>query len=397
MKLLNKKLNEKITSFDSYGGFDLNIKMSINYLNRYLKGRREIKFFNSKDELLINYIKSSNLWENHHCEKNNEIVLVSLYPLPTLFIKYLREINTIYDDKKLINKETRKVNKYIEKYKKQNEKLINHINKLTYHTNNRLAIRIPHLSSSAGFYDKYKSSFIISKEEFINLSIFNNDIHLDKLINGTRFSYILKGDISRLFIDFERLIGNNSGEENNGFSFIPYYAISNKSDENKVQIRNFKYVYDDPNYLIYLKRYIDFNYIFEKKVKDLLPKTKKYLFILSLHSFSETYVIKKNPRFSKRKFPDINIIFSKNTPKYLLSKIKNKAYYLDHKYKIKASFNFPYNGTYELLFNCNRTICFTIEINKKIYLEGDNFDTLKDNILPLKKYLDEFFLFLLHL
>lgn len=180
MKLLNKKLNEKITSFDSYGGFDLNIKMSINYLNRYLKGRREIKFFNPKDKLLINYIKSSNLWENHHAEKNNEIVLVSLYPLPTLFIKYLREINTIYDNKKLINKETRKVNKYIEKYKKQNEKLINHINKLTYHTNNRLAIRIPHLSSSAGFYDKYKSSFIISKEEFINLSIFNNDIHLDK-------------------------------------------------------------------------------------------------------------------------------------------------------------------------------------------------------------------------
>lgn len=118
MKLLNQKLNEKITFFDSYGGFDLNIKMSINYLNRYLKGRREIKFFNSKDELLINYIKSSNLWENHHVEKNNEIVLVSLYPLPTLFIKYLREINTIYDDKKVINKETRKVNKYIEKYKK---------------------------------------------------------------------------------------------------------------------------------------------------------------------------------------------------------------------------------------------------------------------------------------
>ena len=63
----------------------------------------------------------------------------------------------------------------------------------------------------------------------------------------------------------------------------------------------------------------------------------------------------------------------------------------------QASFNFPYNDTYELLFKCNRTIRFTIEINKKIYLEGDNFDTLKDNILPLKKYLDEFFLFLLHL
>lgn len=44
MKLLNKKLNEKITSFDSYGGFDLNIKMSINYLNRYLKDGGRLNF-----------------------------------------------------------------------------------------------------------------------------------------------------------------------------------------------------------------------------------------------------------------------------------------------------------------------------------------------------------------
>ena len=102
-------------------------------------------------------------------------------------------------------------------------------------------------------------------------------------------------------------------------------------------------------------------------------------------------IIKKFPK-AKRKCLDINIIlFEKINPR-LQEKIKRKIYYLDHKFKIKTSFSFPYHDTYELLnTSISNAFCLTIEITKKIYLEDVFSPKVIANLPFLKKFLDEFF------
>ena len=55
-----------------FSGFDLSLKMSMNYLSRYLKGWRELEFISEYYYLLKDYIASSSLFEMHHIYQNND-------------------------------------------------------------------------------------------------------------------------------------------------------------------------------------------------------------------------------------------------------------------------------------------------------------------------------------
>lgn len=382
-------------SVQSFSGFDLSLKMSMNYLSRYLKGWRELEFISEYYYLLKDYIDSSSLFEMHHIYNNNDYLLVKMYPIKRLLKDFKKhELKNILDSD--LNKAYLKyIDKSLFKIENQNKELMNKISTLKKIEINKLVLRIPHNSPSLNLYDKYSKSLCISKKEFIRLSNYNSDPLLTRLVNGKRFSYMAIGDTSRLFFDLERLIGNDGKEDVQGFSFMPKYAIS-PDKEDPVKIRNYDYLFQDPNYFTFLNLWTNFNSTFEDKVKELKIKNKsRRIFVISLHSFSESYIYKKFP-YTSRKCPDINIVLSNKIGDATKQKIKRKIYYLDHKFKIKASFSFPYNDTYELLnASISNAFCITIEINKKIYLDDIYNPKIRDDITSIKKYLDEFLLYLL--
>lgn len=75
-------------SVQSISGFDLNLKMSMNYLTRYFKGWRELDFISNDYPLLKEYIESTNFHELHHIYENNDYVLVKMYPIKTLLMQF---------------------------------------------------------------------------------------------------------------------------------------------------------------------------------------------------------------------------------------------------------------------------------------------------------------------
>ena len=398
MEILNQKLSEQLKSLKSCKGFDLKLKMSINYLNRYYKGWRDIDFISIEDYSLRQFALDTNIFEYHHKEVDGEYVLVKMYPMEHVLNHYTAQLKNKENEQEYIKEQIAKISAYRTKLVKEKENLIKTINESMVDTPNKLICRIPHLSPSLYLYETYKNSLTVDQETFIKSSIFNSDPLLDKLINFNRFEYVAKGDISRLFVDYERLVGNNSEEEKNGYSFIPLKAVSYLDIFTYIPIRRYEDIYKDPNYLTFINKWVSFNKSFEDKAKLISNQTQKHLFVLSLHSFSEMCIKKKFPNFRKRKFPDLNIVFSKNTPRLLLEKIKRKIYKLDHIYKIKTSFSFPYNDTYETSSNFNnKTICFTIEINKKIYLKDPLILDLKEDLFNIRKFLDDLFLYLLKL
>ena len=105
---------------------------------------------------------------------------------------------------------------------------------------------------------------------------------------------------------------------------------------------------------------------------------------------------KRFPELKKKKYKDVYIDFSKNIPQKIKQKIKSKIYRLNFKYKFKASFNFP-DEPYELSKKRYKNVfCITVTVNKRTYLENVIQPENPQNSYEIKKYLDDFFLFLLH-
>ena len=81
MEILNQKLSEQLKSLKSCKGFDLKLKMSMNYINRYFKGWRDIDFISIEDYSLRQFALDTNIFEYHHKEVDGEYVLVKMYPM----------------------------------------------------------------------------------------------------------------------------------------------------------------------------------------------------------------------------------------------------------------------------------------------------------------------------
>lgn len=381
-------------SVQKISGFDLNLKMSMNYLSRYFKGWRELDFISNGYPLLKEYVESTNFYELHHIYENNDFVLVKMYPIKTLLMQFKKTKAVNIEEESIKIFYINAVDKYLKKINNQNKELKTRLAELSKKEINELVLRIPHNSPSLKSFEKFSNSLCLSKKEFIDLSNYNSDPLLNYLINGKRFSYMAIADTSRLFVDLERLPGNDSLEDTQGFSFMPKFAIS-PHDDSIVKIRNYDYSFQDPNYFTFLTLWTNFNSTFESKVLEISSKENcRRVFVISLHSFNESYISKKFPK-AKRKCPDINIILSEKINPRLQEKIKRKIYNLDHKFKIRTSFSFPYHGTYELLnTSISNAFCLTIEINKKIYLEDIYSPKIIANLPFLKKFLDEFFIYL---
>lgn len=298
----------------NFSGFDYQLKMSVNYISRYLKGYRELDFINKDHTKLREYFLNSPIFESHHSEVGNKIILCKMYNVKTLFSNYLKDVVALIPNVELRKKERKILSYYRHKLKEQNTNLISKIKDYKRQRKNSLVLRIPHDSYGINSFHLYSNSLIVPRKVFIELSRFNSDPLLPNLINGKNFKHISRGTNSRLLYDLERLPGNNDIEDNNGFSFMPKYAISH-GEQDIIQIRNTNNDFEDANYLTFLKDWLNFNITFEEKVKEYANKCQFSLFAISLHSFSEEYVIKKIKQYRKRKFPDINIILDDNLNK----------------------------------------------------------------------------------
>ena len=381
-----------LTNVARLDGFDYKLKVSSNYESKYLRGWRSIDFISSKDDMIRRYVMSSPLFENHHELIKGKFRFVKMYPMFNLLNKFSEEILPTLEDDNLI---VRRVNIYKNKIHRENLIMMQKLRLTNLALDNKLLLRIPHNSYTPSDYQKYKDSLCIDEETFINLSMYNSDLNLLQLVDQRLFTHIAKGNSSRLLFDLERLVNTNDVQEREeGFSWLPRYAISNKEGEKRIQIRNIEHDYQDPHYFTFLNNWLCFNQNFEKKVEQISHITKGHIFVISLHSFSESYIMKKYGK-SRRKYPDFNITFASNFDKSLLKKIKNKIYKLDHKYHFKVSFTYPYNDSYELVNRrVKRVSCMTVEINKKLYAVDDFATTLKKGNEQVNNYLDDLFIYL---
>jgi len=210
-------------------------------------------------------------------------------------------------------------------------------------------LHIPH--SGTIIPEKYLNTYYINNLDYQIKDI--ADLYTDELfslidnVDSEIFPY------SRLFIDVERF--EDELEKMNKIDRGWFYKKDNK---NKL-LRNTSYKKEI--YPIFKNYHINL----ENKILKLLQKYKQ-LTIIDCHSFSNKKIWFNN---YKGKMPDICIgVNNINKNINLINKIKD----IFKNYKIKI--NEPYSGSYYPLNIKNQNLkSIMIEINKKLYMNEDNF------------------------
>lgn len=128
MEILNQKLSEQLKCLKSCKGFDLKLKMSINYLNRYYKGWRDIDFISIEDYSLRQFALDTNIFEYHHKEVDGEYVLVKMYPMEHVLNHYTAQLKNKENEQEYIKEQLVKISAYRTKLVKEKENLIKTIN-----------------------------------------------------------------------------------------------------------------------------------------------------------------------------------------------------------------------------------------------------------------------------
>lgn len=396
MTLSKEEIIEQIKSFKAPVGFDPKLGMSSNYLNSYLKSWRPLSFFNNKDHEIINFVSKSKLMVKHHVAKNGTVIYQPMYPLHELLLSFktikLFELKN-ESAKDQLNKN---IDYYLTKLEKENINLYKkYIKSNNLETKNLMICRIPNLSLDMTYVHKYKDSFCVKEKKLRQLIRFNADAYLQRVIFKPRFSHVFSGKIPSLICNLDYKIGRKC-ETKELLSFTPQRAVSPVDDETYVQIRENNIPSQDINYNKYCEYRKNFNRGFKSAVATTSSKTNGCLFIITLRAFSDDYMAKRFPESKAKKYKDIYIDFSKNTSQKIKQKIKSKIYRLNFKYKFKASFNFP-DKPYELSKKKYKNVfCITVTVNKRTYLDNIIQPQNPQNPYEIKKYLDDFFLFLLN-
>ena len=378
-------------------GYDYYFGMSVNYLKAYLRGYRDIDFIESfKDKYLKDYIYRSSVFETHHHTKNNKIETIKLFPVKNILTTFLKEELLKIEDKERIRFYKRYIKYQLKKIDEQNNKFQEKYQKNENRPINRLVLRMTNLNNGLNVFDEYRDSLDnnIGRKSFFKLANFNSSPFIDRHVNGKRFVLIQSNVISPLFVNLDKLVSINLNE-NEDFSYLPKYAFSITNE--KIKLRNYDYANIDPNYLKLTKQWADFNYNFELGIQKNISRARNKLIVISLSSFNEDNIFKRNKDNNKRNNPDIFIAFSSYFPKKIKNKIKQKIYHLNQIHELKTSFALPLEDKYESLNrNKNKVCSLTIMINKNLYLKDTLTPAIKDDLYTIKKYLDDIFVFLLN-
>lgn len=233
-----------------------------------------------------------------------------------------------------------------------------------------MVLNIPHASIHIPSYNNLMNTY---DDEILKLTDWATDILFD-------FHDIskVKTKVSRIYCDTER--------------------FSNDEDEEMSKVgRGFYYTNKDNGELLRVCNERDWWYVknnfYDKHHRKILQKVKNKLnqhdkcIIIDCHSFNdiplETDLIKETPR------PDICLgVDDYHTPKHLYQMFKVRFEELG----LSVKLNNPYSGTIvpmKYYKKDNRVESIMIEINKKLYMDGDNINTQK--LLNVKKIIDEVF------
>lgn len=397
LTLSKENIIEQIKSFKAPVGFDPKLGMSSNYLNSYLKSWRPLSFFKHKDNEIINFVSKSETMVKHHVTKNGIVIYEPMYPLHELLLSFKVKKSCELKTELAKVKLNKKIEYYLTKLEKENINLYKkYIKSSGSEPKNLLICRIPNLSLDMTFTRKYKDSFCIKEEKLKELIRFNADAYLNRVIFKPRFSHVFTGKIPSLICNLDYKIDSDDWETQELMSFTPQQAISPINDESYIQIRENGIPSQDMYYKKYSAYWKSFNSNFKTAVALTSSKTTGCLFIITLRAFSDEYMAKRFSESKPKKYKDVYIDFPKNIPQKIRQKIKSKIYRLNFKYKFKGSFNFP-DDPYDLPKRKSKnTFCITITVNKRTYLDNVFQPENPQNPNQIKKYLDDFFLFLLH-
>lgn len=236
--------------------------------------------------------------------------------------------------------------------------------------NDMMVLNIPHASIHIPYFNKFMNTY---DDEILKIT----DWVTDNLFDFHDISKV-KAKFSRIYCDTERF-SNDKDEEMSKVGRGFYYTKKDNGEPlreyNESDKQYVKYFYYDKHHRKLLK-----------KVNDKLNQHDKCI-IIDCHSFNdiplETDLIKETPR------PDICLgIDEYHTPKHLHQMFKVRFEELG----LSVKLNNPYSGTLvpiKYYKKDNRVESIMIEINKKLYMDGDNINTQK--LLELKKMIDVVF------
>lgn len=228
---------------------------------------------------------------------------------------------------------------------------------------NYIIFHVPHSSLKI---PKVFNDICIKDKEYINkTNLFLCDYNTDKLLPNKCHKLIFK--YSRIFCDVEKFLDDKKESmSKKGMGVIytkdTHNTITNPSNKYKNKIIK-SYYKPHHNKL-------------DKIVTNALNKYNKCI-IIDLHSFSDEMV---STLFNNKNTPDICIGVNNIYNKQLLDIT------IDHfkKYNYKIDINNPYEGSIipnkYINKNNDNLLSIMIEINKRIYLNSDEFYKLKDCI-----------------
>lgn len=245
-----------------------------------------------------------------------------------------------------------------------------YIERSDFMKNNYLLVHIPHASLRIPYICKRRLIKNIKKE-----NVFMSDYLVDRLVSKS--IKCIKFRYSRMFCDVERF---NSDEEvmNNYGMGVVYTKESNGEDF---------IVFDDEYRSAVIENYYNKHHdMLNKKVSNIIDKYNKCI-LIDLHSFSDLFVKKM---FDKEGSPDV-CIGVENTYTSKLLALKTIKHFEKYNYSVKV--NYPYEGSiipnkYFEVYD-NRLDTIMIELNKRIYLNGDRIN--KNEFNRLKRCISEYF------
>lgn len=225
-----------------------------------------------------------------------------------------------------------------------------------------ILIHIPH--SSLKFPLFFKENVLISESKLNKENLELTDLYVDKLVLSEFVNKVIF-DYSRLFCDVERF----REDELESMSKIGMGSLyTHTSDRKKFIEYDFKYKEKVLKY--YDEHHDKLNLVCSK----ILNKYNECI-IIDLHSFSDLTVSKL---FNLNNTPDIcigidNDFQNKKLIEFTFNYFKDKGYLVN--------INYPYSGTIvpnKVYYNKDsRVTSIMIEINKRIYLDNDEIDSIK--------------------
>ncbi len=233
---------------------------------------------------------------------------------------------------------------------------------------NSILLHIPHSGNIVPSF--FWKNITIEKEKVVDFIKAITDTRTNELFGNNKYKKVIF-KINRVVCDVEKFL-DDSKEIMSQFGMGYVYTKTNKCET---------FLKPDEKYKqkIVKRYYLPFHKKFDKTSLKMLKNDKKVIMI-DCHSFSKEIIMFKDKLDN---LPDICIGYNEDFNETLIKTIKN--YFSELGYNIKE--NYPYEGSMVpdvLLSSPNKNFyCVMLEINKRIYINSDNFAKLQAELNEL--------------